>query len=176
MGLGGLINSITGASNSARQQNQYAVAMSNMNFEQQKYFAQNAHQMEMNDLSKAGLNPALTASGGGGASASGGSAPTGPGLGQGGLGTLGVLADVYNNTRATSANNNMLNAQAELAKANAMRSVEMLPFEKDEKLKIIQNLATSSSLNVANAKYTSKKATGKGFTINTPWGGGGGHW
>ena len=75
MGLGGIgssINNMTGASSSAAQAQRYAVTNAKLNNKFQKEFAQNAHQWEMADLKAAGLNPALTATGGSGASASGG--------------------------------------------------------------------------------------------------------
>lgn len=58
--VGSFFNDISGATSSAKLNNKY-----------QKEFAQNAHQWEVKDLQKAGLNPVLSA-GGSGASASGG--------------------------------------------------------------------------------------------------------
>ena len=69
--IGGLINDITGASSSAKQSYKYSAALASQNAAYQKEFAQNAHQWEIEDLKKAGLNPILSA-GGSGASASGG--------------------------------------------------------------------------------------------------------
>lgn len=148
-GIGKIFNDVTGVSNSAKINNQY-----------QKEFAQNGHQWEMQDLKKAGLNPALTATGGSGASA-GGAGGTAGNMDASTL--MATMANIYNNTRATSANNNNLDAQAELARAQAIKEIEMLPFSKDEKLAAIQNLNTSSQYNMSNAKFTDRRASGKGW-------------
>lgn len=69
--VGKALNNITGASSAAKQTQQYALQSAEINNKYQKEFAQNAHQWEVQDLVKAGLNPILSA-GGNGASASGG--------------------------------------------------------------------------------------------------------
>lgn len=69
--VGGILNDITGATSAGSQSQKYAIQSANLNHKYQKEFAQNAHQWEVEDLKKAGLNPILSA-GGGGASASGG--------------------------------------------------------------------------------------------------------
>lgn len=109
-GLGGLINSITGASSSARQQNQYAVGMANLNFEQQKQMLIDGPSWQMQGYAKAGLNPALGMSSGLSTGGAGGNGTGGAGAG-GGLAALSAIADMYNNTRATSANTKLIDAQ-----------------------------------------------------------------
>ena len=112
--IGGIINDLTGVSSSAKKGFQYSQALSNLNFEQQKYFAQNAHQLEMADLQKAGLNPALTATGGSGASASGGGGIPGNGGSPTAniFGIMSELAGVFNATKQTNANTQLQGAQA----------------------------------------------------------------
>lgn len=86
-----LNNQYTGAYASAKQQQKYALEQMAVNNKYQKEFAQNAHQWEVQDLEKAGLNPILS-SGGGGASASGG----GTASGATGTGTGGGFTDLAN--------------------------------------------------------------------------------
>lgn len=69
--LGGIVNDITGATSAAAKSQKYALQSAAVNNKYQKEFAQNAHQWEVADLEAAGLNPILSA-GGGGATASGG--------------------------------------------------------------------------------------------------------
>lgn len=89
--IGGMLNDVTGATASANLQNKY-----------QKEFAKNAHQWEMKDLKKAGLNPALTATGGGGASAGGAGGTTG----SSGINPVDIISSVVgmnNQTKETNA-------------------------------------------------------------------------
>lgn len=72
--VGSFINDITGASSSASKAHKYTMQQMAANNRYQKEFMQNAHQWEVEDLEKAGLNPVLSA-GGSGASASGGGGP-----------------------------------------------------------------------------------------------------
>ena len=163
-GIGGIVNSITGASNSARQQNRYAVGMANLNFKQQKEMLLKGPTWQMQGYKDAGVNPMYGFEGGtlhGGGGNSAGGAGTG-----GQIANLSAIADIYNNTRATSANNNNLNAQAEYAHAQALATIEMLPISKEEKRALI--------------KYTNERSRGysQTTTITNPTGpmgmGGGG--
>lgn len=70
MGLGSFINKVTGASSSAKQSYNYSSWLAQQQNVYQKEAMQNAHQWEVGDLEKAGLNPVLSA-GGSGASAGG---------------------------------------------------------------------------------------------------------
>lgn len=89
MGFGGALNSITGASDSAKHSAKYSMWLAQQNWQYQKQLAQNAHQWEVEDLKKAGLNPILSA-GGSGASAggAGGGGSVGMQAGAGGLSDL----------------------------------------------------------------------------------------
>lgn len=89
MGFGGLINSVTGASHSAKQSMKYSSYLQAQNYANQKEAMKNAHQWEVEDLKKAGLNPILSA-GGTGASAGGvgGGSSVGMQAGTGGLSDL----------------------------------------------------------------------------------------
>lgn len=68
--VGKALNSVTGATSAAAQNQKYALQSAQVNNAYQKEFAKNAHQWEVEDLKNAGLNPVLSANGG--ASASGG--------------------------------------------------------------------------------------------------------
>lgn len=168
---GKALNKITGASDSAKTAYSQSIGLANLSYKQQKEFAQNAHQWEMQDLEKAGLNPALT-TGASSASSIAGGGDVGNngniGAGQG----IGILSDIVN----TVNNTKVSNAQANNQNAQAMATIEMLPFNKDEKNAMIQKLNTGAQLDISSAKFNDRRSSGKGFTINTPWGGGGGHW
>lgn len=75
-GIGSLLNNVTGVTQSGINSQKYALQSMALNNKYQKEFAQNAHQWEIQDLKKAGLNPVLSA-GGAGASASGGGVNSG---------------------------------------------------------------------------------------------------
>lgn len=113
--IGRAVNSLTGASSAASQANKYALWQGAVNNAYQKEAAQNAHQWEMEDLKKAGLNPALTATGGAGASLSGG------GMGSGSPATNGNPFEIINsmvgmaNQTSATESQNALNEDTGLA-------------------------------------------------------------
>lgn len=132
MGLGSTLNDITGATSSAALQQKYAIQNAAINHAYQKEFAQNAHQWEAEDLKKAGYNPALTATGGSGASASGGGS-FGGGGGQSAMNPFDILNSIVgmqNQTSATKSQNNLNDANAALAIAQAKN----IPWETKIKL------------------------------------------
>lgn len=59
--IGRILNNITGASSAASQSQKYALEQMTQSNAYQKEFAQNAHQWEVQDLIKSGLNPILSA-------------------------------------------------------------------------------------------------------------------
>ena len=148
--IGGIINDLTGVSSSASQGFKYSQALSNLNFEQQKYFAQNAHQLEMADLQKAGLNPALTAKGGSGASASGGGGIAGNGGSPTAniFGIMSELAGVFNATKQTNANTQLQGAQA----VKTLAETENLPQQlKNDTIRALADQMNAET-NRTNAK------------------------
>lgn len=157
MGLGSIgkaINSITGASSSASQANRYALQNAAVNNAYQKEFAQNAHQWEMEDLKKAGLNPALATNGG--ASASGGGSfggSTGTPAGNP-LDLLGNIVSMKNQTSATESQNNLNEANALLAIAQADNIPKKLKLEA---MNALSNNITAKA-NATNANTNKKTA------------------
>ena len=157
--MGGLLNDITGATSSAALQQKYALQNAAVNHAYQKEFAQNAHQWEMQDLQKAGLNPALTATGGSGASASGGGS-FGGGGGQSAMNPFDILNGIVgmaNQTSATKSQNNLNAANAMLAIARA----ENLP----EQVKA-QMLSALAAQTQAEAATTNAAANYNNYWLN----------
>lgn len=122
--VGKVVNKLTGASSAASKSYKYSKGLAEINNNYQKEAAQNAHQWEMADLKAAGLNPALTATGGSGASLSGGG---GGSVGASGSGItpidmLNTAVSMYNQTAATESqiklNENSGNAELINALAN----------------------------------------------------------
>ena len=159
MGLGSMLNDVTGATSSAALQQKYALQNAAINHAYQKEFAQNAHQWEMADLKKAGLNPALTATGGAGASASGGGS-FGGGGGQSAMNPFDILNSIVgmaNQTSATKSQNNLNAANAMLAVAHA----EKLP--KEVKAQMLTALAAQTQ---AEAAQTNAAANYNNYWLN----------
>lgn len=161
--VGGILNDLTGAtsaSNAAYSQNRQLASLS---FQHQKEFAKNAHQWEMEDLKKAGLNPALTTGASSAGSIAGGGSTGGsasPVTG-GGLSALSDIAGTINQTRQTNANVDQLDATAALQRAEAMRIIEMLPLDKKEKEKVIKNLGLTGENIKENTRFTKERSRGK---------------
>ena len=119
--VGGFLNDITGATSAGAQSQKYALQSAQINNTYQNEFAQNAHQWEVEDLKKAGLNPILSA-GGSGTSASGGgvasASETSAGLSPMDALTAGVNAYAgIQNARQIKANTENTNANTLLTKA-----------------------------------------------------------
>lgn len=138
-GFGGFLNSITGVSSAAKQQQNYAVNNSMLNNAFQKEFAQNSVQWHADDLEKAGFNRAIAATNGTSASG-GGSFTGGSGGGTNPMDLVNSIVGMYNQTTGTNASNQNLDAQSTLAKAQAIAIIEKLPLEKKEKQAYINNL------------------------------------
>lgn len=101
---GSAINELTGQANSARAQYNQNLSLQHDAQKFAKWQMNNAHQAEVADLQKAGLNPVLS-SGGTGADAGGVSANS-TGAGQGGfdpLSMIGNLVSIFNNSKQTNA-------------------------------------------------------------------------
>lgn len=119
--IGGFLNDITGATSAGAQSQKYALESAQINNAYQKEFAKNAHQWEVEDLKKAGLNPILSA-GGSGTSASGGGVASASEI-SAGLSPMDALTAGVNayagiqNARQIRANTEYTNANTLLTKA-----------------------------------------------------------
>lgn len=123
--VGKFLNDVTGSSSAGAQSQKYNIQAMRLQNEFQKEFAQNAHQWEAEDLMKAGYNPALT-TGLGGASAGGAGGGSGATVSAGGtdlIGMLGGIANIYNSTSATKAQNKLAKAETDLKTAQAIKQI-----------------------------------------------------
>ena len=156
--IGGIVNDITGVSSSASQSNKYAVQNAYLNHKFQKEFAQNGHQWEADDLEKAGLNRALTATGGSGASASGGGSFGGSTGGSAGnpLDLLNGIIGMRNQTSATKSQNDLNAASA----IKIIAETKNIPFKnKIEMMNAISN-EVNANANATNAETNKNTAKG----------------
>lgn len=114
------LSGITGSSNAAFSQ---SAQLSRMSYGQQKEFAQNAHQWEMDDLKKAGLNPALTAGGSSAGAIAGGGSTGGAGaVGTSAMSPLGIV-DAINSSIQTNSAKKVNEATAEATPINALANL-----------------------------------------------------
>lgn len=162
-GIGGFLNDLTGVTSSSSQAFRQSRALSNLSFEQEKYFAENAHQLEAQDLAKAGYNPALTATNSSASSiaSSGGTGNAGFTGTSAGLNPL-QLIDAFNSTRATSAQTKLQEAEGEAVKyqglsnlANAIgKMIENKYMDQSQKtqLKLLQANITKTLEETSNVK------------------------
>lgn len=100
---------------SAKRNFNYNNWLQSNNQEFQKYMAENAHQMEVQDLINAGLNPALSATGSSASSIAGKSATQGTSPGSA-VGNLGNIVDSINAIRKTNAEITKMQAETDAIK------------------------------------------------------------
>lgn len=181
---GGLLNDLTGATSAGKQSQKYALQSAQVNNAYQKEFAQNAHQWEVEDLKKAGLNPVLSANSG--ASASGGGVSSGS-VTSAGFNPVETAIGAWNGyeqARNTGADTNRKNAEidnihadtllksyqqmSEIAKTGATKAERDLAKAKEKEiLKTIDaNLDKIKMETKFIRKQKEKMTTTKGGNIN----------
>lgn len=130
-GVGSFMNNITGQKQSARKQYEYNQKLQTNAQEFSKWQMQNAHQTEIQDLQNAGLNPVLSANQGASASVGGGS--TGAGSASGNpIEMLGAVVNMMNTSKQTNGTISNLEAQSELARAEATKALKEAGFKQKE--------------------------------------------
>lgn len=163
--VGSIINDVTGVTSSSNRAYEQSKKMAKLSFEQEKYFASHAHQLEKQDLEEAGYNPALTAT-----NSSAGSIASDGGTGNAGyVGTSASITpmsviDAINVTRQTNADTKLKNEQANTMYTqgllNTVNSIgKMLENEAfPKKLKAeLSLLASQITNNLEQAGYTRQK-------------------
>ncbi|QCS36510.1 minor capsid protein [Capybara microvirus Cap3_SP_441] len=154
--IGSMVNDMLGGTSSAKQANRYALQQAQVSNEYQKEFANNAHQWEVEDLKKAGLNPILSANTGG--ADTGGAGAMGTGYGS----TNGNAMDLITTISGALKNG----AESALNKAKTAEIFEGLPFISQEKKTKIANNAADTVLKeqqtkTSKAEEKNQKATAK---------------
>lgn len=172
--LGGAINSLTGATNSAQRAQDYAQHMALLNNQMQKEFAQNAHQWEVEDLKKAGINPILTATGGGGADTGGAGGGITPGAGTGGqFSPLDIVSGIVSAKKAMS-ETDAIDTQARVyaedvllkRQEQLMNQIKLGIMPEKAKAELAKTYKEIEQLK-ASTKYTNERARGQSAWMTT---------
>jgi hypothetical protein len=157
--IGGIVNDLTGASNSAKSSYKYNAALQNQNWAHQKEAMQNAHQWEVADLQAAGLNPALSA---GGPGASTGGAGGGGGGVNAPMGDLSGLLNVLTGFGNLANSTKMTNAQTGLLDAQTTAQITNNKYIDDNMKSAILNTMADTSLKKAMTKNSAADTALKG--------------
>lgn len=157
--VGGLLNDVTGATSAGAQSQKYALQSAQINNAYQKEFAQNAHQWEIEDLKKAGLNPVLSANSG--ASASGGGVSSGS-VTSAGFNPIETAIGAWNGyeqARNTGADTNRKNAETANIEADTLlkeyqqlTEIAKRDLTQAQKKEIMELLEAKKKQIIANAK------------------------
>lgn len=146
--IGKLFNDVTGTTHSAKLNNQY-----------QKEFAKNAHQWEVEDLKKAGLNPAISG-GGSGASASGGG-----NAGTSGVNPISMLTEGYTALKGMKNQTDLTDAQIQNTNADTInKTLNNKYVDEKTKKEMAETDARTSLLKMQKEESASKKELNKSET------------
>ena len=161
--IGKSLNDMTGVSTSARQQYENQLKLQKDAQEFSKWQMQNAHQMEVQDLKEAGLNPVLSAGAGGGASAGVSMGSASAGTSADPMAMIGQIINMSNSVKQTEAT--IKKAEADTIKALADAGYTKKEIENYE-TKIENVKANTAKQNAESIKIDKDTAYG-GKTANT---------
>lgn len=155
--VGTTLNGLTGATNSAKTNQRYALQSMKVQNAYEKEAAQNAHQWEIADLEKAGLNPILSSGGSGAQADTGLSAGSGQSSGIDIMTSAGNLAKTIAELPNFKKTGEQIEAETTLNTAKADEIIAGLPFVPQKiKSEIIKNHAEAQE---HSAKAISEKGT-----------------
>lgn len=149
------------ANSAAQRQNKYNVWLQQNNQEFQREMAKNAHQYEIEDLKKAGLNPILSAGGSSATSIAGSNSAQSTGAGNMSEGNTFSNAiskgiEMMNSQSARelqSKQGELALAQAEAARAQSLADIARSRVIEPEAKAKIKHLASAAAMNKAEAEY-----------------------
>lgn len=161
-GVGNAINDVLGGTSSAKKAQHYQLNQMAMQNKYNERYAQNAHQWEIEDLKKAGLNPVLSAGGSTAGAIAGSSVSSGGNIGS----TNGNITDLFSMI-GTIADAKKAAADTGKTEAETASIIEQLPFISKKQKAEINNLTANTVLrkqqtleSKANTKYTNERARG----------------
>lgn len=168
--IGGVVNDILGGTTSARKAQQYALQQQSIQNAYNKQTMQNLHQWEVEDLKKAGLNPALgyggNTSGIATGTASGPQAATGNPIEM--IATAVGIGNQLREMELTSANKTKADSESKLMDAQTAKQIAENPYVSEQKKAEIANIK-------ANTQFTNERARGysesESSSESSGWGG-----
>ena len=158
--VGQVLNSITGATSASKASQKYALQSMKVQNAYEKEAAQNAHQWEVADLEKTGLNPILSGLGGSGASAdtgisAGSQQASGIDILSSASGVAKTLAELPNFTKT----GNQIDADTALKGAQAAEITAGLPFIPQQKKADV--IKTLNDATLSSARTVSERGKGE---------------